>query len=418
MVSNKIDPEDIKTPYEREGMKGHGHNAMHICATRALFAWSPKDSLTNDYNWHEFQGSHTESGPLGPDYWWDKIYKLNTEVEDYEDQWNVFLHQASHLYVKDLSKHIAAFTSDGTPHLARHYKAVAKGDEGKTMYAAFVPSSYTGQTLIIHAKSVEEREYAAKFTELEASACAYAVALPVETARLDAWWDNVVAHKASPDTDLPLAMPVMDSKPTVDLHEVVEYFEKKLNVHRFGVDTAKHDVSADGSGNTCKVFELKMSSQFQTEYQARFVYTPDARNFDELGAFLEYTDKTVRSQMGFNSGYSRWLDDHWGIQLDHKGTASLDDFSKALERADTPYHAHATEMIDGTTIGSLWAWGVSGMAIEWHGSFDYTKFPDPTGAFDFCTADSVCSAATYQQCYLNTSSTGSEVTGASSVGPF
>ena len=149
--------------------------------------------------------------------------------------------------------------------------------------------------------------------------------------------------------------------------------------------------------------------------EARFVFTPSARNFDELGRFIKYTDSTVRSMMGFNSGYSRWLDDHWGIQL--SSSTTLDTFRKVLERADTPYHAHATEMMYGTTVGSIWAWGVSGMAIEWHSDFDYTSFNDPIGAFDFCSADSVCSAATYEQCYLNTSAGGAVLTGASSVAP-
>ena len=48
-----------------------------------------------------------------------------------------------------------------------------------------------------------------------------------------------------------------------------------------------------------------------------------------------------------------------------------------------------TEFIDGVTMGSIWAYGVSGMSIEWHGSFEYTTFHDPIGGFDFCTYDTV-----------------------------
>ena len=57
------------------------------------------------------------------------------------------------------------------------------------------------------------------------------------------------------------------------------------------------------------------------------------------------------------------------------------------------YHAHVTEIQDGVTWGSLWAWGVAGMAIEWHGYFDYSTFHDPIGNFDFCTADTACTAS-------------------------
>ena len=73
--------------------------------------------------------------------------------------------------------------------------------------------------------------------------------------------------------------------------------------------------------------------------EARFVYTPSARNFDELGRFIKYTDSTVRSMMGFNSGYSRWLDDHWGIQL--SSSTTLDTFRKVLERALDESRAHS-----------------------------------------------------------------------------
>ena len=45
------------------------------------------------------------------------------------------------------------------------------------------------------------------------------------------------------------------------------------------------------------------------------------------------------------------------------------------------------------TAGSLWAWGVSGMAIEWHGAIDYTTLHDPIGGFDFCTANTECQKA-------------------------
>jgi hypothetical protein len=237
---------------------------MDICAARALFEWQPKNGRTSNYNWHEFQGSHTESGILGPDYWWDLIYKWNTELVDEENKWNVFLHQGSHMYVNDLSKHMAAFERDGTPHLARHYKSTAKGDEGRTIYVAFVPNSYNGQTIIIHSKSVSVDKFAARFSALESSACTYAVSLPVTTERLETWWQNVYAHKASVD-ELPLMIPVMDSKPTYDIDEVVEYFVDKLHIHQYGATTALHDESQNG--NTCKVFELKLASQFQTEYR-------------------------------------------------------------------------------------------------------------------------------------------------------
>ena len=57
-------------------------------------------------------------------------------------------------YVKDLAAHMRAFEEDGTPHLSRHYKAVTKEDEGKTVYVAFVPNKYNGNVIILHSKQV------------------------------------------------------------------------------------------------------------------------------------------------------------------------------------------------------------------------------------------------------------------------
>ena len=74
----------------------------------------------------------------------------------------------------------------------------------------------------------------------------------------------------------------------------------------------------------------QMASQLQTEYQVRFVWTPAARNFDLLGDFVKYTDATVREAVGFNTGYSRWMDDHWGIS-----GVPLDTFRHSLEAANT-----------------------------------------------------------------------------------
>jgi hypothetical protein len=92
-----------------------------------------------------------------------------------------------------------------------------------------------------------------------------------------------------------------------------------------------------------------------------------------------------------------------------------------LERAETPYHAHVTELFGNQTAGSLWAWGVSGMGIEWHGEFDYTTFHDSIGGFDFCTVDTSCQAADKTCKEVSTNADDGaldDLTGANSVLPF
>ena len=43
----------------------------------------------------------------------------------------------------------------------------------------------------------------------------------------------------------------------------------------------------------------------------------------------------------------------------------LDDLRAYLERANTPYHAHITEINDGVVTGSLWGalWGFDGIVL-------------------------------------------------------
>jgi len=276
----------------------------------------------------------------------------------------------------------------GTKHWCRHYKSTAKGDEGRTMYVIFVPNPYNGNVVIIHSSRVVVEKEMSKFSELEATACTFAVSLPYTVARLEAWWTDVIVHNAD-EAALPRPMPVMDSHPTWDMDEVETYFDESLRIHRFGA-TTELSSKPDDDGNECKVFSIHLSTQFETEYEARFVYTPSARNFDEVGRYHKYVDETVRATAGFNTGYSRWMDEHWAFSLSSGAGHTLDQLRFSLEDALSPYHAHVTEKYDDATLGSLWAWGVSGMAIEWHGLIDYTTLHDPIGAFDFCTSDTEC----------------------------
>jgi hypothetical protein len=99
---------------------GHNHDDLKICAARSIFSWTNVGE-TNVYNWHEFQGSQTPEGDYGADYWWDVIYKLNTNQDNDDDAWSVFLHKGTHMYVKDLTKHMDVFVADNTPHVTRRY---------------------------------------------------------------------------------------------------------------------------------------------------------------------------------------------------------------------------------------------------------------------------------------------------------
>ena len=48
---------------------------------------------------------------------------------------------------------------------------------------------------------------------------------------------HIFVHNADA-TDLPLAIPVMDSKPTFDIDEVAEYYNDKIKIQDYDVTTA------------------------------------------------------------------------------------------------------------------------------------------------------------------------------------
>lgn len=281
---------DKHESFEEEALKGHGHDSMDICAARAIFGWTD-ESKDNLYNWHEFQGSQTPTGPLSAEYWWDLIYRYNTETPTSatEDIWNTFLHRGQHMYVQDLSKHMAKFVKDDTPHLARHYKAVTPGDEDKTMYVVFVPNAFNGHVVIIHAKDVSTAALKAKFTELEDEACPYAVALPYSTDRLDQWWDSLYVHTAD-EQELPKPMPVMDSVPTFDVEEVQTYFETSMKIHTHGATTELHDKSS--ADLSCKVYTVQLATQFQTvrlQHPTQLIITMHAPRVAVPSSFPSHT---------------------------------------------------------------------------------------------------------------------------------
>ena len=76
------------------------HGMKRICSARSEFSWYNVNG-TNSYDWHEFRGSLSVSGPLGPDYWWDLIYQMNTQYDSSTatNVWNAFFHAGQHMYV-------------------------------------------------------------------------------------------------------------------------------------------------------------------------------------------------------------------------------------------------------------------------------------------------------------------------------
>lgn len=424
------------TEEQEEAVESVWGGNKQICSARSLFTWQNQNN-TNTYDWHEFQSSTSPAGEMGPDYWWDLIYKYNTQldvstmshspppfVEHDSSDWNVFMHMGTHFYVHDLTMHMVELQKDNTPFLARRYTSVAD-ENPRRMFVVVVPNPYNGNCIIIHSGSVADPKQEALFLPLEDAACTYAVALPYSYEKLEAWAEKVYVQTTN-NASLPKPFPVVDSIPTFDMEEVENYFKNDIRLHEWAhvkMNKYNNNVTIGHEGGSlyndvpeeeCQVFEIDLSSQFNTNYQTRFVYTPEARLHSELGRFHRYVDKTVRDNVNFNEGYCRWMDDHLGISLPAhtsgktNAVTSLDEIRENLEKAHVPYHAHFTEYNNGTREGSIWAWGVSGIGIEWHGALTLESFGamnNALGNFDFCQADSTCTAAD-EMCVMDSTVSG------------
>eukprot|EP00622_Pseudochattonella_farcimen_P007439 FR743420.1.p1 GENE.FR743420.1~~FR743420.1.p1 ORF type:complete len:298 (+),score=23.06 FR743420.1:100-894(+) len=262
----------------------------------------------------------------------------------------------THMYVHDLTMHMIELQKDNTPFLARRYSSLAD-EYPRKMFMVVVPNPYNGNCVIIHSASVADPKQEALFLPLEDAACLAAAALPYSYEKLEAWVDNVFVQTTN-NASLPKPIPVMDSIPTFDMDSVKKYFRHDLKILDWAdVALSHYSNNATGTSDTpdseCQVFKIDMSSQFNTDYQTRFVYTPGARLHTEMGRFHRYVDDTVRSYVNFNGGYCRWMDEHLGISLPaavsgmSNAVPHLDDIRANLEKANVPYHAHFTETRTG-----------------------------------------------------------------------
>ena len=68
---------------------------------------------------------------------------------------------------------------------------------------------------------------------------------------------------------------------------------------------------------------------------------------------------------------------------------TLDDLGPKLCSNGVPFHAHRGYTETSKSLGSLWTAGVNGLAIEFHGAFDYSSFDeDAVTQLDYCTSTS------------------------------
>jgi len=383
----------VAVKYDESGKQG---GKGKYCSTRSIM-----DLEIGSVAWHETESAVTPTGPLAPSYWWNYAHNLHAtrfpsegSGEDFE--WDGFMHAASHMYTADLTPFVELYKAEGLSHLKRRYTSV----DGVPMFTLHVPMPSNGQLAVLHSAKVAAK-HESLFKPLEASSCAEAVALPVATALLQLNYATMVTEGADDydsGTGLPTLMPVMESAPSAGAAEVETYFTAGLKA--LGLTAS---LAAGGSGDDACTFVdvtapaegIGPNGDQEVTVTLRYVETPNSFDADKskalhsVGDYCAYVDAQGAAFMGSNSGYTRWIDNHVAYTV--PASVTLDVLAGDLEATGTAYHAHVTsDTGDGGDGGSLWTMGVGGLAIEWHGDFDYTKFSYPVGSIDFCTADSVC----------------------------
>ena len=107
--------------------------------------------------------------------------------------------------------------------------------------------------------------------------------------------------------------------------------------------------------------------------------------------YADYVEAVHAKWTGSARGYDRWLDSHFGLQLD--GATSLDALVEPLEANGIAYAARKGAQLVGGADDSLWTGGVSGQGFEFHGTIDFSALSRNTSGMDYCASPTSPAAA-------------------------
>ena len=223
-------------------------------------------------------------------------------------------------------------------------------------------------------------------------ACPGAAKVAFSRERLEDWWLGLNGTAKNAETGLPDVLAVVVAQPTADAAATRRALDSAggLALLPWNFTANRRDQCAvlEATLPTGKLVKSGTLGDDQAYASLRFVEVGGARDGGRpVADYVAVADGNVKSFMGANEGWARFLDYHIGLNV----PGVLDDYRAPLDAVDAHYHAHVVPQSGTPDDGSIFAEGASGLCVELHGVFNYTAFdPEPLGSLNFCAADSTC----------------------------
>ena len=348
------------------------------CSERAAM-----EALSASITFHQYKSWVSDAGPKEPEMWIDYFNSLHgTFAGGGRDQpwdWDAFAFALTTFYTPDLSTHVTRLDALRQPYLARSY---VNPHDGTTVYALFLSDPHSGQMYQIEGGLVDD---ASPFAAMDASSCPNALASPFSTALADSWWRALNGTRNN-SQGFPDLLATRVSLPASSLDEPKAYW-KALDFAP--ARWAETTWEADNCATYASTFQGVRVGDTQTYAVVQYVHAPDARvGTFSLEDYEAYVDGQLSAGMGRNEGWSRYNDNHVGIDLGQWGY--LDDLKPAFDGFSPHYRAHTVPQGYVPNDGSMYTKSPSAVAIEWHGVFNYSEFAADLGSFNFCSEDTTC----------------------------
>ncbi|KAH8096322.1 hypothetical protein JL720_3687 [Aureococcus anophagefferens] len=306
------------------------------CAERASM------TTLGTFTFHQFRSWVTPTGDARVEDWvgfWERAEGVRRRVDARPYDWDAYMHLATHFYTPNLDAHVRRLVEEKVPFLARHY-----ANRGQAMFVAYVNNPFNGHVFAVHGARLKDDLRETYFTK------------PDGRRRRD-------AARARLRGGLGAAAVEFHGEPP-DQCAVLEATLPTGSSSRAGPWATTRPTRRCASSRSA----ARDGGRPSRDYAAA-------------------ADGNVKSFMGANEGWARFLDYHIGLNV----PGVLDDYRAPLDAVDAHYHAHVAPQSGTPDDGSIFAEGASGLCVELHGVFNYTAFdPEPLGSLNFCAADSTC----------------------------
>lgn len=324
-------------------------------------------SDARDFDLHFLESRATPMGETSVEDWVNYWQSLNSNFDE-DFKWHRFMSQAVSLYSPDLSPFILRWRNSGTAMLLRQYDSPL---DGRTIYSGRVSIPHTGTIIEVVSDKVSQH--------LQDSFFEYAVEECVE-ANFIAWTVNSMQNMWSGvevnELGLPDLLVVQISNPAEDASEMPAYFQSTTGVKLNSSSHSQADLACQWSD-----IAFNVRSGDSNQVVLRMVQNSQAFEGEHhYSEYENYVTETVDALVGYNQGFSRYLDSNIALELPE--SVSLDLNAELLRQSKVSYHSSDND--DG---GINWSRGSNGLGVEFNGRYDMSHFnADDLRQMDSCSS--------------------------------